>query len=86
MEQAVVMPPAKAKKENFETALKKLEKIVTDLEEGDLSLERSIKDFEQGSKLAQLCEDQLNAARKKVEVLMGDKVESFPWDEEDDED
>jgi exodeoxyribonuclease VII small subunit len=71
------------KKESFESALEKLEKIVTDLEDGDLSLDQSIKAFEKGSQLSKVCEDQLKGARKKVEVLMGDKVEAFPWEEDD---
>jgi exodeoxyribonuclease VII small subunit len=79
------MPASKGKKEAFESALKKLEKVVTSLEEGDLSLEESIKAFEQGTKLSKACEEQLNEARKKIEVLMGDKVEHFPWDKEDDD-
>ena len=79
------MAATKGKKESFESALKKLEKVVTDLEEGDLTLEQSIKAFESGSKLATTCEDQLKAAQKKVEVLMGDKVEPFPWEDEAEE-
>lgn len=76
---------SKSKKESFETSLKKLEKIVESLESGDLSLEESIKAFEKGTKLSKACEDQLSEARKKIEVLMGDKVEAFPWDEKSDD-
>lgn len=79
------MAEAKSKKESFETALKKLEGVVDSLEKGDLSLEESIKAFEKGTKLSKACEDQLGEARKKIEVLMGDKVEAFPWDVTDDD-
>jgi exodeoxyribonuclease VII small subunit len=77
-------PSSKSKKDSFESSLKKLEKVVTSLEEGDLSLDESIKAFEHGTKLAKTCEGELNKARKKIEVLMGDKVEPFPWEEEND--
>ena len=42
------------KKENFEEALRKLEAIVAQMEEGDLPLEESLKAFEEGVKLAKL--------------------------------
>lgn len=61
-----------AKKEKFETSLEKLEVVVRRLEEGDLSLDDSLKSFEEGMKLVRLCEERLNEARKKVEVLIKD--------------
>ena len=54
----------------FEDALKKLEKIVADLESGDLSLDDSLKKYEEGVKLAQFCLKKLESARKKVEILV----------------
>jgi len=54
----------------FEDALKKLEKIVADLEAGDLSLDDSLKKYEEGVKLAQFCSKKLESARKKVEILV----------------
>ena len=71
----------KTKSDSFEEALKNLEKVVADLEEGKLSLEDSIKAFERGTKLAKICENKLNVARKKVEVLMGDEVKTLEWDD-----
>lgn len=61
-----------AKKEKFETSLEKLEAVVRKLEGGDLSLDDSLKAFEEGMKLVHLCDERLNEARKKVEVLMKD--------------
>lgn len=54
---------------NFEKDLEKLEKIVAALEEGGLSLDDSLKQFEQGIKLARRCERALSEAEKKIEVL-----------------
>ncbi len=53
----------------FEEALKKLEKIVLDLEGGSLSLSDSLKRYEEGIKLAKDCAKKLEAAQKKVELL-----------------
>jgi exodeoxyribonuclease VII small subunit len=55
--------------QKFEKDLKKLEKLVEALEEGGLSLDDSLKKFEEGIKLAKRCENALNAAEKKIEVL-----------------
>ena len=75
---------AKGKKaESFEGALKKLEKIVGQLEEGELPLEDAIRAFEAGTQLVQTCEHRLSEARKKIEVLMGKQVKEFKWEDED---
>jgi exodeoxyribonuclease VII small subunit len=54
---------------NFEKDLEALEKIVEELEEGGLSLDVSIKKFEEGMRLAQSCDKALSAAEKKIEIL-----------------
>ncbi len=56
----------------FEEALKQLEEIVTKLEVGELNLEESLTLFEQGQKLAQLCQTQLSDASLRVEQLTTD--------------
>lgn len=53
----------------FEQALEALEEIVTRLEEGDLSLEESLRLFERGQALADHCNEQLSAATLRVEQL-----------------
>ena len=58
------------KKKSFEDALEKLEKITQELEEGDLSLEESLKHFDEGVKLAEFCNSKLSDAQKKVEILL----------------
>ena len=54
---------------NFEGTLEKLEKIVEDLEGGELGLDKSIKKFEDGLKMYQECRDLLKDAEKKVSIL-----------------
>jgi exodeoxyribonuclease VII small subunit len=53
----------------FDQALKNLEKIVEEMEAGELSLEDSFKKYEQGIKLAQVCLERLGRVEKKIELL-----------------
>lgn len=53
----------------FEDALKRLEKIVEELEGGNLGLEESLKKYEEGVQLSQFCTKKLNEAQKKVQIL-----------------
>jgi exodeoxyribonuclease VII small subunit len=57
-------------KEKFEEALKRLEDIVRKMEAGDMSLEESLKAFEEGIKLARLCSLRLDEAERRVEILL----------------
>ena len=58
------------KQENFETKIKKLEEIVTDLEKGDSSLEDSLKKFEEGMKISKECNKLLQDAEKKITIIL----------------
>ncbi len=58
------------KEPKFEEALQKLEKIVEDLESGKLSLDESMKRYEEGIRLSKLCSKRLEEAKKKVELLL----------------
>ena len=62
---------------NFESSIKKLEQIVAKLEDGDISLEESVKSFEEGVGLVKECQKQLSAAELKVKKLLdnGDTVD-----------
>ncbi len=60
-------------KERFEDALNKLEKIVSKLEDGEILLEESLKLFEEGIRLSRLCNQKLEEAEKRVEILMKGK-------------
>lgn len=57
-------------KKTFESALQRLEEITRELEEGELSLETSLKKFDEGIKLADFCNEKLTEAKAKVEVLL----------------
>ncbi|MCB8925256.1 MAG: exodeoxyribonuclease VII small subunit [Ardenticatenaceae bacterium] len=61
-----------AEKLSFEDALAELEKIVAQLETGDLNLEASLDLFEKGQKLAQQCNVQLETAALRIEQLTTD--------------
>ena len=61
-----------AKPKNFESSLEELERIVRDLEQGELTLEKSLELFEQGVKLSRECQDRLNQAERRIEILMRD--------------
>ncbi|MBI5844529.1 MAG: exodeoxyribonuclease VII small subunit [Deltaproteobacteria bacterium] len=69
------------KKPSFETAMAELEKIVREMETGELSLDASLKKFEDGMRLSRLCAEKLDEVQKKVTILMsgdnGSREEAF---------
>jgi exodeoxyribonuclease VII small subunit len=68
----------------FEDALKKLEKIVEDLEGGDLTLDEALKKYQEGIELSRLCNQRLENAKKKIDILVKNKKGEFelkPLDE-----
>ena len=68
----------------FEEALKKLEKIVEDLERGDLSLDEALKKYQEGVELSRVCAQRLEGAKKKIDILVKNKkgeLELKPFDE-----
>ena len=68
----------KEKKEpKFEEALKRLEQIVEELEGGELPLEESMKQYEEGVHLSKLCAKRLEEAKKKIELLMKENGKAF---------
>lgn len=54
---------------DFEAALAELERTVKQLEEGDLSLDKSLALFERGVELSRYCHEQLGAAQRRIEIL-----------------
>ncbi len=73
----------------FEEALKKLEKIVEDLEDGNLSLDESLERYEEGIRLSKMCSKKLEVAKKKVEILLKSEdgtTDIRPFDEKMSED
>lgn len=70
----------------FEDAMEKLEKIVAELEEGGLPLEKSLKKFEEGIKLSRFCSKKLKEAERKIELLTKTaegELETEPFETED---
>ena len=61
------------KNPTFETQLKDLAIIVNQLEDGDLTLEESLKLFEDGVKLSRECQEKLNNAERRIEILLEDE-------------
>ena len=60
------------KEMQFEEAFKRLEAIVGNLESGDLSLEESMKLFEEGIRLTEACKSRLEDAEQKIKLLLKD--------------
>ncbi|GEM_PF-319415 len=76
------------KEQDFELALERLEKIVEELEGGDLSLTDAIKKYEEGMKLSQFCTKKLHDIQKKIEILVKDSsgnITAKPFAEEEEE-
>ena len=63
-------PPATRSVETFEACLDQLEKVVKELESGELPLERSLELFEKGMALSDTCRKQLEDAETRVEMLI----------------
>jgi exodeoxyribonuclease VII small subunit len=57
---------------SFEASLEALEQIVRELESGDLPLEKSLALFEDGIRLSRQCQERLNQAERRIEVLLRD--------------
>ena len=69
----------------YEEALKRLEKLVTELDRSELDLETRLKKFEEGTKLARLLLKKLEHAKKKVELLVNTNVgeiDLVPFDDD----
>lgn len=69
---------AAAPKLTFESALEQLQQTVKKLESGELSLDQSLAQFEDGVRLSRLCQEQLTAAEQRVEVLMKGNLDQKP--------
>jgi exodeoxyribonuclease VII small subunit len=75
------MPEERTASLNFETSLEELERIVKELEKGDLPLERSLELFENGMRLSSECRRLLEEAESRVEVLTkrGSEIVALPF-------
>lgn len=75
------MPEEKESAPNFEASLDELERIVKELEKGDLPLERSLSLFESGMKLSGDCKKMLEEAETRIEILTrrGSETVALPF-------
>ena len=62
---------------SFESAMTDLEALVTKIETGNLSLEESLKEFENGIKLSRICQSALKDAENRVKILSDDEEQVF---------
>jgi exodeoxyribonuclease VII small subunit len=77
-----------AKPESFEKNLERLDAIVRQLEDADLPLEKALQFYEEGMKLSEVCQKQLQEAEGRIQVLMkraGGKISAEPFEEEENE-
>jgi exodeoxyribonuclease VII small subunit len=85
--QASSDPPAPA---DFERSLAELEAIVEKLEQGELSLDESLRHFERGVQLTRVCQGALQQAEQKVEILLrksgaAEQFAAVPFDPDENE-
>jgi exodeoxyribonuclease VII small subunit len=71
----------------FEKAIQRLEKIVDDLEKGELDIDKSLEMFEEGIKMSRICSKKLNEAEAKIEKLTRNQkgeliTELFPLEDD----
>jgi exodeoxyribonuclease VII small subunit len=78
------MPEENTTPPSFEASLQELERIVKELEKGDLPLEQSLALFETGMRLSAECKRQLEEAESRVEILMkrGSEMVAVPFNPE----
>lgn len=80
--------PKSARPESFEKNVERLDAIVRQLDDADLPLEKALQLYEEGMKLSEVCQKQLQEAEGRIQVLMkkaGGKIVAEPFEEEDNE-
>ena len=76
------MSTAKNRQPDLEKSLAELESIVSELEDGDITLEKALKQFEKGIKISRECQTALEAAEQRVQMLVNDDLEEFATGED----
>ncbi len=77
------MPKVSKKTPSFEQALAELESLVETMEQGELSLEESLKSFERGVLLTRTCQQALKEAEQKIQILTENNPDAEPEPFED---
>ena len=77
---------ADKKEKSFEEELEELNKIAEELEKGELTLEASVKKFEEGMKISKKCKETLDKAEKKITELVNKdgKIDEVEYQRQDD--
>lgn len=70
------------KTQNFEAALAELEKVVADMESGQLTLDDALAAYRRGSELLQFCRQRLDEAQQQVQILENGAFRSFEAEDE----
>lgn len=81
-------PTKVGKTDSFEKNIERLDAVVQQLEDADLPLEKALQLYEEGMKLSEVCQKQLEEAEGRVEILMkkaGGKVTAEPFEPEESE-
>lgn len=76
------------KKMSFEDSLKRLDKLVEEMESGEMELDAMISAFEEGQLLVKACTEKLNEVERKIEKVVKDGeggVTAVPFDESKDD-
>lgn len=79
------MRPMSENELSFEEAMVELEKIVEQLEEGDVPLEKAINYYQEGMKLSKVCNDKLMNVQEKMTKIMNEQGELKPFDLQEEE-
>jgi exodeoxyribonuclease VII small subunit len=69
-------------RQTFESGIERLEAIVEELEDGDLTLDDALKKFQEGIKISRFCSKKLDETEKKIAILLKDEegeVRSEPF-------
>ena len=71
------------KMKSFEESVQALETLIKELEQGDLPLEEALKKFEEGVKLIKYCNQKLDEAEQKIELILKDRegIQTVPFEE-----
>ena len=80
--------PKPAKPESFEKNIERLDAIVRQLDDANLPLEQALQIYEEGMKLSEVCQKQLQEAESRIQVLIkkaGGKIVAEPFEREENE-
>lgn len=78
MAKTLPTPPAPPTPASYEEALGELDRLVADMEAGQLPLERLLQSYQRGAELLAFCRSRLDAVEQQVKVLEGNHLKAWP--------